>query len=82
MPHRNRLVLLALAASLLGAAPASAAEFVPGEVIVAHEGEGAGQVVPLDPGETVGEAVAALEAKSDVAYAVPNYKARASVDLE
>ena len=79
MPHRNRLVTLVLAASLAGAAPASAAEFVPGEVIVHHEGESAPEIVSLDAGETVPEAVADLEAAPGVDYAVPNYKAHASV---
>ncbi len=79
MPHRSRLVTLVLAASLAGAAPASAGEFVPGEVIVHHEGETAPEIVSLDAGETVPEAVAALEAAPGVDYAVPNYKARASV---
>ncbi len=79
MPHRNRLVPLVLAASLAGAAPASAAEFVPGEVIVRHEGERAPEVVSLNDGETVREAVADLGTDPGVDYAVPNYKARASV---
>jgi serine protease len=78
MPHRNRLALAVLAASLLAAAPARADEFVPGEVIVQHEGEGA-EVVPVDPGESVPQAVTELNARPDVDYAVPNYKAHASV---
>ncbi len=78
MPHRSRLALLVLAACLLAAAPASAAEFVPGEVIV-RGGEGPAEVVPVDPGEAVREAVADLSADPDVDYAVPNYKAHASV---
>ena len=80
MPHRNRLALAILAASLLAAAPASASEgdFVPGEVIVHPEGQPA-EVVSVDPGETVKEAVTDLNADPDVDYAVPNYKAHASV---
>jgi serine protease len=78
MPHRNRLAPAILAACLLAAAPASAADYVPGEVIVQHEGEGA-QVLQVQAGETVKEAVADLEADPDVDYAVPNYKAHASV---
>ena len=80
MPHRNRLALVVLAACLLAAAPARAvaADFVPGEVIVHPEGEPA-EVVPVDPGETVNEAVADLNADPEVDYAVPNYKAHASV---
>jgi serine protease len=79
MPHRNRLVPLVLAACLASAAPASAAEFVPGEVIVRHEGEPSPQVVSIDPDESVSEAVEGLRAAPDVDYAVPNYKAHASV---
>ena len=78
MPHRNRLVPLALAGCLLWAAPASAAEYVPGEVIVRHEGEAAAEVVELDRGETVAEAVAELRDDDAVDYVVPNYTARAS----
>ena len=58
MPHRNRLLLVVLAACLLAAAPARAAEFVPGEVIVQHDGEPGAEVVSVDPGETVPEAIA------------------------
>ena len=78
MPHRNRLVLLVLAGCLFWAAPAPAAEYVPGEVIVRHQGESAAEVVELERGESVAEAVADLRDEADVAYAVPNYKARAS----
>ena len=78
MPHRNRLALVVLAACLLAAAPASASDFVPGEVIVHQEG-GPAEVVSVDPGETVHDAVAELNADPHVDYAVPNYKAHASV---
>ena len=80
MPHRNRLALAVLTACLIAAAPASAsaADYVPGEVIVHHEG-GDAEVVPVDSGETVKETVADLEADPSVDYAVPNYRAHASV---
>lgn len=78
MPHRNRLVPLVLAGCLLWAAPAPAAEFVPGEVIVRHEGDPVADVVELERGETVAGAVADLRREPGVDYAVPNYKARAS----
>ena len=78
MAHRNRLLLFALAGCLMAAAPASAADFVPGEVIVREEGGGA-QVVEVEPGTSVAQTVAELKADPDVKYAVPNYKARASV---
>ena len=78
MPHRSRLFVVVLAACLAGAAPASAAEFVPGEVIVKEEGQPA-EVVKLDRGETGTAAVADLKADPNVDYVVPNYKAHASV---
>jgi serine protease len=78
MPHRNRLALVVLAACLLAAAPARASEVVPGQVIVRPEG-GPAELVPVDPGETVRDAVSELNADPDVDYAVPNYKAHASV---
>lgn len=80
MPHRNRLALAVLTACLLAGAPACAyaRDFVPGEVIVQEEGQPA-EVVSVAPGETVKDAVADLKADPDVDYAVPNYKAHASV---
>lgn len=78
MPHRSRLLPLAIAGCLLWAAPAPAAEFVPGEVIVRHEGDDAAQVVQVDRGESVTEAVTELRADAGVDYAVPNYTARAA----
>ena len=79
MPHRNRLAVAVLVACLAAAAPASAAEFVPGEVIVQHEGSEGAEVVQVEHGETVKSAVADLNADPDVDYAVPNYTAHASV---
>jgi serine protease len=78
MPHRNRLALSTLAAWLALAAPAAAADYVPGELLVRHEGESAEKVVELKPGESVPEAAAQLDDAPGVAYAVPNYKAHAS----
>jgi serine protease len=60
------------------AGPAAAAEYVPGEVIVRHEGESTGEVVELPRGESVAEAVTDLRAEPDVASATPNYKAHAT----
>ena len=78
-------LLAAAAALLLAAAPsASAAEYVPGEVLVAHEasasstGSGGAKVVPTRRGETVGAAVKRLRKKGGIRYAVPNYIAHAS----
>src|SRR3954462_8008196 len=79
------LVLAAAAALCLAAAPAaSAADYVPGEVLVAHDasassaGSAAAHVVPTREGESVGQAVKRLQTKSGVRYAVPNYVAHAS----
>jgi serine protease len=78
-------VLAAAAAFLLAAAPsASAADYVPGQVLVAHEasasstGASGAQVVPTRRGETVGVAVKRLRKERGVRYAVPNYIAHAS----
>ena len=78
MPHRSRLLPLLIAACLGAVAPAHAAEYVPGEVIVRHDGASAARVVELDRGETVAEAVTELRGDPDVDYATPNYKARAT----
>ena len=76
--HRA-LISTALAAvlALLAAAPATAAPaYVPGEVLVRHGGET--KTVRVPAGETVRETVSELREDPDVAYAVPNYIARAS----
>lgn len=78
MPHRSRLALLVIAASLSAAAPARAADFVPGEVLVRHDGEAASEVVRLDQGESVPAAVADLRSEPDVASVTPNYRAHVS----
>lgn len=78
MAHRNRLVQLALTGCLLMAAPASAAEFVPGEVIVREQGGGT-KVVEVEQGQTVAKTISKLRANPRVKYVVPNYKASASV---
>ena len=63
--------------ALLAAAPAQAAPaYVPGEVLVRHDGET--KAVPVPAGATVRDTVSELRADPDVAYAVPNYIARAS----
>jgi serine protease len=78
-------VLAAAAATLLAVAPAaSAADYVRGEVLVAHQasasstGSGAAQVVRTHRGESVSAAVKRLRRQSGVRYAVPNYIAHAS----
>ncbi|HEX4717971.1 MAG TPA: S8 family serine peptidase [Thermoleophilaceae bacterium] len=79
------LLLAAVAALLMAAAPsASAADYVNGEVLVAHDasassaGSSAAHVVRTRPGETVHEAIARLRKDHGVRYAVPNYVAHAS----
>jgi serine protease len=78
-------VLAAAAALLVAAAPsASAAEYVPGEILVAQEatasaaGATQAKVVKTLPGETVRAAVRRLREQRGVRYAVPNYIAHAS----
>jgi serine protease len=78
-------LLAAAAAALLAAAPsASAADYVPGEVLVAHQatassaGSSAAHVVPTRRGESVRAAVERLRGEGGVRYAVPNYIAHAS----
>ena len=68
------LATLAIAASPAMAAP----EYVPGEVIVRYEDEPRSQAVSVAAGETVHEAIDDLSDRPGVAYAVPNYIARAS----
>jgi serine protease len=79
------LVLAAAAAVVLAAAgPASAADYVPGEVLVAKtasassSGGPAAEVVHTRFGETVPQAVKRLHKQRGVRYAVPNYIAHAS----
>lgn len=67
-----------LAASLAAAsAVAEAPEYVPGELIVGLEGGGE-RLLELPDEVGVGDAAAALRSNPGVAYAVPNYIARAS----
>jgi serine protease len=75
---RQLSLLLALLALCIIAAPAAAADYVPGEVIVKYrEGDSAEQL-EIDDGETVKETVEELRADPDVAYAAPNLVARAA----
>jgi serine protease len=79
------LAALALLAVGISAAPAAATTaisparaFVPGEVVVKLRGEPRGRAVELPAGVGVRQAVAALRSRPGVAYAAPNYVARAS----
>jgi serine protease len=78
-------LLAAAAASALAAAPcANAADYVRGQVLVAHDasastsGSGAARVIRTRPDETVAAAVKRLRKQRGVRYAVPNYIAHAS----
>ena len=81
-------VLAAAAALCLAVAPsASAADYVPGEVLVGHAASAASagsanahsaEVVRTLPGESVGAAAKRLRKDRGVSYAVPNYIAHAS----
>jgi serine protease len=71
--------MLAAVASLppAGAANAAPPDFVPGELLVRFD-TGGERLVELPEGVEVGDAVAALRSNRGVAYANPNYLARAS----
>jgi serine protease len=78
---------LGLLATGVAAAPAGAAadlspagEFVPHQVVLKLEGERHGRAVDLPPGVGVRRAAATLRRRPRVAYAAPNYIARASAD--
>src|SRR3954454_11868115 len=78
-------VLAAVAALVLAAAPsASAADYVPGQVLVGHEarassnGARGAHAGRARRGETVSAAVKRLRKQRGVRYAVPNYIAHAS----
>jgi serine protease len=76
--------MLTALVALAAAAPAAAAEspeppaFEPGEVLVRFDG-GRERLVELPQGVAVGDAASALRANPAVAYANPNYIARASL---
>ena len=75
---RYRLLLTTIAACLLAAPAASAAEYVPGEVLVKSENGATAKKVEIRDGDTVKEKVTELNKKPNVDYAVPNYIARTS----
>ena len=79
------LAALGLLAACIAAAPAAARTgisparaFVPGEVVVKLQGQQGSRAVELPRGIGVRRAVAALRQRPRVAYAAPNYIARAS----
>ena len=80
--RKTTLALLAATAiaapAAHGQAPSDVPNAVPGELLVRFDG-GTEQVLELPPGVSSGEASTALRANPAVAYALPNYVARASM---
>jgi serine protease len=70
---------LALTAALAASPAMAAPAYVPGELIVKREGAAAATTVALRDGESVKDAAAELDDRPGVAYARPNYIARAAV---
>jgi serine protease len=70
--------LLALPGTSLAGQEAAPKAYVPGEVVVQHDGAGSPRIVEVGEGNTVPETVAELRRDPSVDYAVPNYIARAS----
>jgi serine protease len=77
MPTRLLLLLAALLGALASSAGAAAAEYVPGEVVVGHK-DGTFSTRATEDGKSVRETVTELRRDPKLAYAVPNYVARAS----
>ncbi|MGH2762682.1 MAG: S8 family serine peptidase [Thermoleophilaceae bacterium] len=79
MQIRRLTLILSLAAMALLplAAPAGAADYVPGEVVVKYEDQSA-EVQPIEDGDSVRETIAELRDDPGVKYAVPNHIARAA----
>ncbi len=76
------MVLLAIGIASIPASAntdiSPARAFVPGEVVVKLKGQGRSRTAGLPPGVGVRRAVAALRQRPGVAYAAPNYIAKAS----
>ena len=78
---RKRFLLPAALAFMIAAAVpagASAADYVPGQVLVKYKDASASKKVDIHDGATVKQAVSDLRENPDVSYAVPNYIAHAS----
>jgi serine protease len=81
---RPALVIVALCAALVMPGASLAADglptqaYVPGEVLVRHDGSGGATLIKVPDGESVRETVSELRRDPNVDYAVPNYIARAS----
>jgi serine protease len=73
------LAAFALTAALAASSATAAPPYVPGELIVKRAGAASATRVALRAGESVKEAAAELDDRPGVAYARPNYIARAAV---
>src|SRR4051812_14603632 len=73
--RRFLAILTWAAATVLPASVASAAPYIPGEVLVRQHGQALPRVVHLQKGESVTRAAAVLRRDPAVATAVPNYLA-------
>jgi serine protease len=79
MPPRPLLpAICAVLALLTTAAPAVAADYVPGEVVVKYEDSRRAQVHQIRDGDSVRETIGELRDNPRVKYAVPNHIARAA----
>jgi len=84
--RRIRPALILAALCVLGAMPSTSSAggqpvpgaYVPGEVVVRHEGDHGARVVAVHEGDSVREAAAELRHDPTVDYAVPNFVARAA----
>jgi serine protease len=77
-PRPHRIAIGAVLALLSTAAPAVAADYVPGEVVVKYEDGASARVHEIRDGDSVRETIAELRDDPGVEYAVPNHIARAS----
>lgn len=71
-------LVIALLALLVLAAPAAAADYVPGEVVVKYHEGGAAEQLEIQDGDSVAQTVEELRDNPGVAYAVPNLVAHAA----
>ena len=71
-------VLVAMPGTSFAGQEVEPGAYVPGEVVLRHEGDHGARVVQVREGDSVREAVAELRRDPSVDYAVPNYIARAS----
>ena len=73
------LAAFALTAAFAAGSAMAAPAYVPGELIVKREGAASATTVAVPAGESVKDAAADLDDRPGVAYARPNYIARAAV---